>query len=358
MGEQDRSGGAADAGEDAADEFAEAGLCGFHFGFGLAVGFFPSGSESGGLFAHEFEGGFVDLELAKLGAAGFLLGEGEVDAEGLGLAAEGFDFGFESFLAGGLDGELGVEVGAEVTRFGFEAGDFPVGVATCGESGFPDQGGEDKAGCEAPCEGVFEYFFHLGSGVFRCWFILGVRWGGGSALRVLECGEDAGGEVGGIFGVEDEGDAGVGCSGSVEYGFESLFLAETFGDFDDAVEGFSHGEDHFLVDEFGLFGAEGFEFLLHRLGLLAFDFVIAREFEGGFLVERGALVLKLGLNGLEFGDDAAELVRAWVEKERVLFGFDVLLDGEGGWELAVDGFDIDQREAWLGLRNGKCCGER
>jgi hypothetical protein len=52
------------------------------------------------------------------------------------------------------------------------------------------------------------------------------------------------------------------------------------------------------------------------------------------------------------------LVRAWVEKERVLFGFDVLLDGEGGWELAVDGFDIDQREAWLGLRNGKCCGER
>ena len=96
------------------------------------------------------------LELAEFGAAGFLLEDGEVDAKGLVLALEGFEFGLLRFLAGCLDGHLGVEMGPEVADFPFKALDFAGGVAAGGEARFPDEGGAEESGGEAPGEGVVE----------------------------------------------------------------------------------------------------------------------------------------------------------------------------------------------------------
>lgn len=147
-----------EVGEDAADEFFEAGFCGVGFGFALAEGVFPDGGKAGCLFAHGADGDFIDVEKALFGGAGFVLEGGDVGAEGFVLAAEGFEVGLEGLGAAGGDGEVGVEVALEVLDFGLEALEFALEGAAGGESGFPEEGGDHEAEEEAPREWVFESF--------------------------------------------------------------------------------------------------------------------------------------------------------------------------------------------------------
>ena len=92
----------------------ESGVRGIDFRLALAQRFFPGGGEAGRLLAHRADGDFLDLEKPLLGAAGFLLEGGVVDAQGFVLLAQGVEFGLQRVVAAGGDLELGVEVVLEV----------------------------------------------------------------------------------------------------------------------------------------------------------------------------------------------------------------------------------------------------
>ena len=61
------------AGDDAADEFFQAGIGRFQLGFGLAAGLFPGDGKTWCLLAQGSDCGFVDLQQALFGAARPLL---------------------------------------------------------------------------------------------------------------------------------------------------------------------------------------------------------------------------------------------------------------------------------------------
>ena len=116
------------AGDDAADEFFQAGIGRFQLGFGLAAGLFPGDGKTWCLLAQGSDCGFVDLQQALFGAARPLLEGGEVDAEVFVLAAQRLKFGVQHLVAGGIDFELGVEVALEVAQLALHTAHLRAGM--------------------------------------------------------------------------------------------------------------------------------------------------------------------------------------------------------------------------------------
>lgn len=148
--------GIAKAGDYAADEFFEAGVGGSEIGFCLTDRLFPCWGESGGLFTHQADGGFIELQLAEFRLPRLLLKGGKIDAQRLILALEIFQFTLQDLIPARVDFELGIEMAGEVSELVADPLVLAGQVALCGERGLPNKTCHEEPEQQTPGEVIGE----------------------------------------------------------------------------------------------------------------------------------------------------------------------------------------------------------